>query len=324
MNQAQWQPSASIENLKLRASIIRKIRHFFEQREVLEVDTPSLSQASVTDVHLASFQTRFVGPGYSQGIPLYLQTSPEYAMKRLLAAGSGAIFQMSKAFRNEESGRHHNPEFTMLEWYRPGFDHFQLMDEIDALMQTVLNCQSAERLTYQQAFTTHLGLDPLTASLEELKQLCSQHGFANISDDETDKDTLLQLLFSMKVETQIGQKTPCFVYDFPASQAALAKINKSDPRVAERFELYYQNMELANGFNELTNAKEQAKRFEQDNQKRQLMGLPKVDIDKHLIAALEHSLPECSGVALGIDRLIMLALNAKAIKEVIAFDVERA
>lgn len=324
MTDKLWQPSASIEALKQRAQVIRKIRQFFEARDVLEVDTPSLSQASVTDVHLVSFNTRFAGPGYSQGVPLYLQTSPEFAMKRLLAAGSGAIFQISKAFRNEESGRHHNPEFTMLEWYRPGFDHFQLMDEINDLIQNVLACDSAERITYQDAFMTHLSLDPLTATMEELKQVCSEQGFANISDTETDRDTLLQLLFSMRVETQIGQQTPCFVYDFPASQAALANINKNDPRVAERFELYYQNMELANGFNELTNAKEQAKRFENDNLKRKEMGLTQVGIDYHLISALEHGLPQCSGVALGVDRLIMLALKANAIKQVIAFDVERA
>ncbi|RTR34822.1 elongation factor P--(R)-beta-lysine ligase [Shewanella atlantica] len=324
MTQPMWQPSASIANLRKRAEILTAIRAFFHQADVLEVETPSLSQASVTDVHLASFATQFVGPGFANGVPLYLQTSPEYAMKRLLAAGSGAIFQISKAFRNEESGRHHNPEFTMLEWYRPGFDHFQLMDEIDRLMQHILVCLPAEKFTYQEVFELHLGVDPLVASLEELKAVCSKHGFANISETETDKDTLLQLLFCTQVEPNIGQKAPCFVYDFPASQASLANICSSDSRVAERFELYYQNMELANGFNELTDAAEQAHRFKQDNLKRQSMGLPSVSIDSHLISALEHGLEPCSGVALGIDRLIMLALGCDSIKQVISFDIERA
>jgi len=324
VNAPLWQPSASIKNLKQRAEIIRNIREFFYQRNVMEVETPTLSQASVTDIHLISFNTQFVGPNFSKGLPLYLQTSPEYAMKRLLAGGSGAIFQISKAFRNEESGKHHNPEFSMLEWYRPGFDHFELMDEIDLLMQFILKCDKAQRITYQNAFETVFNVNPLTASLEMLKKLCEQHGFENIAQNETDKDTLLQLLFSMVVEPTIGQKQPCFIYDFPASQAALAKINKDNPKVADRFELYFKNMELANGFNELTDANEQLKRFASDNQKRASMGLVQVQPDHNLIDALASGMPECAGVALGIDRLIMLALEQSQIKDVISFDIERA
>lgn len=283
-----WAPSASIETLKQRAAILRSIREFFYARDVLEVETPSLSAASVTDVHLASFNTKFVGPGHAGGLPLFLQTSPEFAMKRLLAAGSGAIFQLCKAFRNEEAGSHHNPEFTMLEWYRPGFDEFALMDEMDELMRLVLDVEPATRLTYQQAFEQALGLDPLTASIEQLKQLACEQGFADIAQNETHKDTLLQLLFCMKVEPRIGQEKPCFVYHFPASQAALAQICEHDTRVAGRFELYYKNMELANGFNELTNASEQAKRFNEDNAYRAVNGLKQVPMDTRLIKALEH------------------------------------
>lgn len=319
-----WAPSAELKTLQQRAAVLRTIREFFYQRNVMEVETPSLSAASVTDVHLASFNTHFVGPGHAAGLPLYLQTSPEFAMKRLLAAGSGAIYQLCKAFRNEEAGKHHNPEFTMLEWYRPGFDEFALMDEIDELMQLVLNVLPAERLTYQQAFEQVLGLDPLTASLEQLQQLAIELGFADIAADETHRDTLLQLLFCMKVEPTIGQQKPCFVYHFPASQAALASICQHDQRVAGRFELYYQNMELANGFNELTDAQEQAKRFMGDNTYRKENNLPEVPIDSRLIKALEHGLPQCAGVALGIDRLVMLATQKQTIKEVIAFDVDRA
>jgi lysyl-tRNA synthetase class 2 len=319
-----WAPSASIETLKQRAVILRTIRDFFYARDVMEVETPSLSGASVTDVHLASFNTTFVGPGHAEGLPLFLQTSPEFAMKRLLAAGSGAIFQLCKAFRNEEAGSHHNPEFTMLEWYRPGFDEFALMDEMDELMQLILTVDPAQRLTYQHAFKSVLGLDPLTAGIEQLQQLACEHGFADIANNETHKETLLQLLFCMKVEPTIGQDKPCFVYHFPASQAALAQICKHDERVAGRFELYYKNMELANGFNELTNASEQAKRFDEDNVYRAANNLKKIPMDTRLIAALEHGLPQCAGVAMGIDRLVMLATGNKKIKDVIAFDVQRA
>jgi lysyl-tRNA synthetase class 2 len=324
MSAILWAPSASIETLKQRAVILRTIREFFYTRNVMEVETPSLSGASVTDVHLASFSTTFVGPGHAGGLPLYLQTSPEFAMKRLLAAGSGSIFQLCKAFRNEEAGSHHNPEFTMLEWYRPGFDEFALMDEMDELIQLILNVESAERLTYQQVFKQALGVDPLTADISQLQHLACEHGFADIAQYETHKDTLLQLLFCMKVEPTIGQNKPCFVYHFPASQAALAQICTHDERVAGRFELYYKNMELANGFNELTNASEQAKRFDEDNAYRAANGLNKVPMDTRFIAALEHGLPQCAGVALGIDRLVMLATHKDKIKEVIAFDVQSA
>ncbi|MCF6435614.1 elongation factor P--(R)-beta-lysine ligase [Pseudoalteromonas sp. MMG022] len=324
MPEQLWAPSADISTLKQRAKILATIRAFFAKREVLEVETPSMCGASVTDVHLVSFKTRFVGPGNHQGQDLYLQTSPEFAMKRLLASGSGPIYQLAKAFRNEESGRHHNPEFTMLEWYRPGFDEFDLMDEIDQLMQLVLKCRPCTSMTYQQAFMDVLGLDPLSASLDELKQCASEHGYTDIAATETNPDTLLQLLFCMQIEPKIGIDAPCFVYHFPASQAALAKLNEQDPRVAGRFELYYRGMELANGFNELTDANEQTHRFEQDNQLRAQMGLPQVAIDQHFIEALKQGLPACSGVALGVDRLIMLALDKNRIDEVISFAVGRA
>lgn len=320
----QWQPSSSNQHLRKRAAIIRQIRDFFYQRNVLEVDTPLLSQASVTDVHLSSFSTEFVGPGFAKGLTLYLQTSPEFAMKRLLAADLGAIYQLGKAFRNEEAGRHHNPEFTMLEWYRPGFDHFDLMNEISELLTVVLGTKEVERFTYQQAFEQVLKIDPLSASLAQLQHVCQLQGFGDIAANETDRDTLLQLLFSMCVETQIGQTIPCFVYHFPASQAALAKLCPEDNQVAERFELYYKNMELANGFHELTDAAEQLKRFNADNSKRRAAGRSEVPIDRNLIAALESGIEPCAGVAIGIDRLIMLALECSHIKEVLSFDVTRA
>ncbi|MBE3656398.1 elongation factor P lysine(34) lysyltransferase [Vibrio navarrensis] len=314
-----WQPTASIPQLRQRAALIARIRQFFAQRNVLEVDTPAMSHATVTDVHLHTFQTQFVGPGYAQGSPLFLMTSPEFHMKRLLAAGSGCIYQLGKAFRNEENGRYHNPEFTMLEWYRVGFDHHALMDEMDELLQLVLSTAPAERMTYQEAFLRVLGVCPLQASMTELKLSASELGLSDIAEAEEDRDTLLQLLFSIGVEGEIGQQVPAFVYDFPASQAALAKINPNDPRVADRFEVYFKGIELANGFHELDNAQEQLRRFEQDNRKRVDMGLAEQPIDYHLIAALQSGLPECAGVALGVDRLIMLALGCDHIDQVTAF-----
>ncbi|MGB2078946.1 MAG: elongation factor P--(R)-beta-lysine ligase [Vibrio sp.] len=319
-----WQASASIAHLKQRSQLIRMIRHFFESRDVLEVDTPSLSQASTTDVHLHTFESNFIGPDFAKGQAVYLMTSPEFHMKRLLAGGSGSIFQICKAFRNEENGRYHNPEFTMLEWYRVGFDHHDLMAEMAELLQTVLACESVDKITYQDAFLQVLDVCPLEASLDELKQVAYKLGLEDISRDETHRDTLLQLLFSIGIEPKIGQKNPVCVYNFPASQAALAKINQEDPRVADRFEVYFKGIELANGFHELDDAKEQLKRFEQDNQTRVEMGLKPQPIDHHLIAALESGLPACAGVALGVDRLLMLAIGVDHIDQITAFPFPRA
>ncbi|MGR2768592.1 MULTISPECIES: elongation factor P--(R)-beta-lysine ligase [Photobacterium] len=319
-----WQPTASLPQLKQRAAILAQIRAFFAARDVLEVDTPAMSQATVTDIHLHTFQTQFVGPGFANGQQLYLMTSPEFHMKRLLAAGSGPIYQICKSFRNEESGRYHNPEFTMLEWYRPGFDHHTLMDEMDDLLQMVLQCGAAERMTYQQAFLTVLGVCPLTAEMDALKAVAATLGLADIAEPEDDRDTLLQLLFSVGVEAKIGQQAPAFVYDFPASQAALAQISPADERVAERFEVYFKGIELANGFHELADGDEQLARFEADNRKRLEMGLAPQPIDLHLVNALRAGFPDCAGVALGIDRLIMLALGQDHIDRVTAFPIEIA
>ena len=321
---ATWQPSAPIPNLLKRAAVMAEIRRFFTDRGVLEVETPCMSQATVTDIHLFPFETRFVGPGHSQGLNLYLMTSPEYHMKRLLAAGCGPVFQLCRSFRNEEMGRHHNPEFTMLEWYRPCYDMYRLINEVDDLLQQVLECQPAESLSYQQAFQRHLEIDPLSADKAQLREVAAKLDLSNIADTEEDRDTLLQLLFTMGVEPHIGKDRPTFIYHFPATQASLAQISPGDHRVAERFEVYYKGIELANGFHELTDAHEQRLRFEQDNRKRAARGLPQQPIDNNLLAALEAGLPDCSGVALGVDRVVMLALGAESIGEVIAFTVDRA
>ncbi|OUS29897.1 elongation factor P lysine(34) lysyltransferase [Thalassotalea sp. 42_200_T64] len=322
-----WQASANLENLKKRADVLATIRAFFAERNVLEVDTQALSHATVTDLHLVSFETQFLRAGANENsaTTLYLQTSPEFAMKRLLASGSGCIYQICKAFRNEESGRFHNPEFTILEWYRVGFDHFALMREVSQLVERILKCQPAEHFTYQQVFINHVGVDPLQCTMADLQQAVLAHQLhADWVVQEHNLDTLLQYLFSELVEPKIGQRVPCVVYNFPASQAALAKISSDDNRVAERFELYFKGIELANGFHELTDSVEQKQRFEADNRLRQSYNLQTKPIDKNLLQALTHGFPDCAGVALGIDRLVMLTVDARAIDDVIAFPVNRA
>lgn len=327
INPEHWQPTASIELLLKRAKIVKKIREFFADRCILEVETPILSQAAVTDLHLSSFETIFSQPGMvnlEQGHKFSLITSPEYHMKRLITAGSGPIYQIGKCFRNQEDiGRYHNPEFTMLEWYRIQFDMMQMINEVDDLLQSILDTEPAEYISYQNAFIKYLNIDPLDTSRDELINAINKLdlGF-NAQDD--DIDTLLQFLFTFGIEPKIGQERPTAVYHFPASQAALAEICCEDHRTAKRFEFYYKGVELANGFKELTNAKEQRIRFERDNQERLARGLPAQTIDEYLLSAMEAGLPECSGVAVGLDRLIMLALEQTTISQVMSFNMENA
>ncbi|CAK9886186.1 MAG: Elongation factor P--(R)-beta-lysine ligase [Candidatus Erwinia impunctatus] len=319
-----WQPSATIDNLLKRGAIINEIRRFFADRGLLEVETPAMSRARVTDIHLVTFTTHFVGPGRSEGQDLYLITSPEYHMKRLLAAGSGPIFQICRAFRNEESGQYHNPEFTMLEWYRPHYDMYRLINEVDDLLQCVLECPPVEMLSYQQAFLRYLDLDPLSCDLQQLRLAAEKSGEGELARREDDRDILLQLLFMLGVEPHIGKEKPVVIYHFPASQAALAEISSEDHRVAERFEVYFKGVELANGFRELTDSREQRQRFERDNRQRAARGMTVQPVDELLLEALSHGIPECSGVAIGVDRLVMLALNAERLSDVIAFDINRS
>lgn len=323
-----WQPGANANTLKARAQMLRQIREFFFERDVLEVETPLMASAGVTDPHLVNFETQYLMPGETSGSQLFLQTSPEYAMKRLLCANllqeCGGIYQICKAFRNEEQGRFHNPEFTMLEWYRTGFDHWQLMDEMEALVSDLLNTEKFERLSYQYAFRQYLDFDPINGSDADLYQVCREHGFADFVNSDNVRDTLLQLLFSHRIEPRIGQYVPCFIYHFPASQAALAQISPENEKVAERFELYFKGIELANGFHELKSPLEQAKRFDSDNQNRKELGIKQAKIDDKFLAALAQGLPNCAGVAMGLDRLLMLITGIENIDEVLSFSVSRA
>lgn len=321
-SKSNWQPSASFENLKLRAKLFAQIREFFSTRGVLEVDTPLMCSTSVTNTHIESIPALFKTYSSNEEQRYYLQTSPEYAMKRLLAAGSGAIFQICKAFRQSEVGRVHNPEFSMLEWYRPGFDHHALMDEMDELLQLLLAVAPAERKTYAAIFQEYLQIDPHHASLDELAT-CAQKHKLDIQTNITDRDIWLQLLMSECIEPHIGKERPIFIYDFPVTQAALARIKLGSPNTASRFEVYMHGLELANGFHELQNAAEQRKRFEQNCAERAELNLPSMQIDELFLAALEHGLPDCAGVAVGLDRLVMIAAHSKSISDVLSFNFSR-
>jgi lysyl-tRNA synthetase class 2 len=399
-----WRPTASRARLERRASALAQVRAFFATRGVMEVDTPIIVNAPVTDVHIHSAEVRFPDSGgnasaRAEGEPaatrailhdredaplFFLHTSPEFAMKRLLAAGSGDIYQICHVARGLERGRHHNAEFTLTEWYRNGFTLERLMDEVEALARHVLGAVAesfaSERVTYRDAFVRQLGIDPLTSTLDQLQQVAHDLGLArptapappsaipsasaqpssstpagasarsststppSTSVPSVDssrsappasaerrppvadpaRDECLDLLMAAKIGPKLGRKALTFIHRYPASQAALARLDPIDPRCALRFELYCEGLELANGFHELASASEQRARFEDDRAERQRRGLPVHDLDQRLLDALSHGLPDCAGVALGFDRLLMLASGATHIDEVIPFPIERA
>lgn len=308
-----WQPSASVKMLQKRAQFLAQIRTFFNERQYLEVETPVMAHYGVTDAYLSNIKATFRNNPYS------LQTSPEYHMKRLLAAGSGPIFQLARVFRDDELGRWHNPEFTLLEWYQLGIDHHALMDEMDLLLNQLMGCKPMIRITYQDAFKEACDVDPFSASINELQQVLLKNNLADVlAPNEQDKDQYLFLLMSHVVEPFFADESaPVAVYGFPPTQASLAQIRDG---VAERFEVYYRGVELANGFHELTDFNAQEKRFAMDLELRKKLGLPLPDPDEWLLAALNHGLPQCSGVALGVDRALALAMNKSNISEVLSFD----
>lgn len=316
-----WRTQAPWTNLRRRAQMLALTRQFFAARDVLEVETPLMCHSTATDLHLQSVT---VNHGEA---PAYLQTSPEFAMKRLLAAGSGPIYQLCKAFRAAERGRRHNPEFSMLEWYRPGFTDHDLMDEVEALLRTLLSPHldfpdAMARITYRQAFRAYLGFDPMLLDDDALCQRArALPGAASL---DLGRNGALDLLMSQGVEPQL--QTPVFVYQFPAAQAALACIEPDEDGfpVARRFEAFIAGIELANGYQELTDAAEQEARFHADNAARREAGMAEIVVDQRLLAALRHGLPPSAGVAVGFDRLVMLATGAQHIEEVMAFTSDQA
>lgn len=316
---ANWQPSASIDNIRLRAELLAKVREFFRVNGVMEVETPLLCSTTATDPHLESISVSKVYSGELR--EFFLQTSPEFAMKKLLAAGSGCIFQICKAFRQDEGSRRHNPEFTMLEWYRVGSDEHQLMDEVAELVEVVTGRLVAERLTYRELFQQHLAIDPHSCTRVQLLETANRH--INFNNAGYTHDELLHLLLSEVIEPALNQD--CFVYDFPANMAALAATGEDvqGVTIARRFELFMDGMEIANGYFELADASIQQRRFESDLEQRRAKQRRDLPIDFDLIAALEKGLPSCSGVALGVDRLLMLASGANSIDRVISFNLPR-
>lgn len=320
-----WQPTASIENLRKRAELFDYIRDFFKQRDVLEVDTPVMSHCAVSDPFIDSIEVNYQASVGLKIAPMYLQTSPEYAMKRLLAAGSGSIYQMGKVFRNGEHGGRHNPEFTMLEWYRPGMDDADLMGEVEALIKPVLKIDgSVERITYSDLFQKYLGFRPENTGLADLIAETRKHIDIELQDD--DPDTWLNLLMSHVIEPELKALKAVFVTEYPASQAALAKVRegKRGFPIAARFELFVRGVELANGYHELTDADEQKRRLEADQEQRKNLDLPLRPLDMRLVEALKKGIPDCAGVALGVDRLLMLAVSADALADIIPFDLTKA
>jgi len=314
---SDWRPAASAGVLKLRAKLFHEARRFFAERDVLEVDTPALGVSTAFDVHISSLETRLSGAGPGR---FYLQTSPESFMKRLLAAGSGSIYQFARSFRNGEVGRLHNPEFVMLEWYRVGIDLPELMDEVESLASRLLGGGApAVRLSYRQAFERFVGMDPFTASAEDIAETCHQLGLGGPARDRTEG---LDLILSRRVQTAISPRRT-FLYDFPPEQAAMAKVRREQPPVASRFEYFIEGVEIANGYDELDDAGEQARRMAANAETRRRTGLPVPPVDQRLLDALEHGLPPCCGVALGFDRVVMLAAGKDDVRAVMPFPVDR-
>ena len=318
---SDWAPTASLATLRLRARMLERVRTHFAATGALEVETPAMVQAGVTDVHLESLEVRRAD-GMRAG---FLHTSPEYAMKRLLAAGAPDIYQVCRVFREGERGRRHNPEFTMVEWYRLGIDHHALMDDVERLLRALIGpfrtIGETRRVPYSSAFQQALGMDPLAVATVELHKSLVSAGMDVPESVVRERDSLLDLAMATLVAAKFPSDAITFLYDFPASQAALARVRGP---VASRFEAFWGELELANGFHELGDAAEQSARFQADRAERARRGLPDREPDRRFIAGLASGLPPCAGVALGFDRVVMVASGAGSLDEVVAFPVERA
>ena len=313
---SSWQSSANIEVLTRRARMLQDIRAFFDARQIMEVETPLLSRSSATDVHLQSFSTDF------KDKKRYLNTSPEFAMKRLLAMHRRAIYQVCKSFRVDEIGPNHNPEFTLLEWYRPGFSLSQLMTELELLLVAIgINNVAINRVSYKMLFEQYAGINPHHVTSQQCRDRALEYGIEIPVGLEDDVDEWLDWLLTQCVLPTLDKEQFTIIYDYPQSQCALARCyrNESDEMVAARFELFYGEIELANAFDELTDAQEQERRFNSENGERAEAGLPVQPIDRHLLAALQYGLPPCSGIALGLDRLLMMLCAKKQVADVLTF-----
>lgn len=322
-------PTASIEVLRKRAEILQRLRKFFDDLNFFEVETPLLSHDIVVDryIHPVGISKQCVtNRDVDAERRLWLQTSPEFGMKRIMAAGAPAIYQICKAFRQGEAGNRHNPEFTMLEWYRAGDDLQTGMELLAELVEAILEKPKTELVTYQDAFKEHAGIDPFEASIDQMQESLTDNDvqWAESDSGNNNRDDWLNMLLSEVVEPRLGTGCPTIIYDWPASQSALSVVRPGEPDVAERFEIYVDGCELANGYHELLDPDELSKRNSLNNQLRVKDGSPILPEGGRLLEAMRHGLPECAGVALGVDRLVMLATGAVAIKDVIAFPMDRA
>jgi len=325
--QRTFPPTASWPVLQLRAKLLRTLREFFHERGFLEVETPLLSAESIADRYLDPLPVMLDEATRAGDLPevMWLQTSPEAAMKRLLASGAEAIYQVTRSFRGGERGRLHNPEFTIVEWYRAGDDMQAGMALLSDLCQRLLGRGPAQAVTYREAFGQHLGLDPLACELEELRRRAHELGGVTPTPGKAQqRDELLNFLLAAAVESHLGVESPTLLVDYPASQAALAKVRDQSPAVAERFELYVSGVELANGYHELLDAKVLRQRQTLAAEQRLADGKPALPPCERLLAAMRHGLPHCTGVALGFDRIVMLAAGASHIAEVLPFPIDRA
>ena len=324
MTMPDWKPAASLDALRLRAALNAMVRGFFAERDVLEEETPVFSQAGNTDPNIESFEAQFSGPAAAGAPRRWLRTSPEFALKRLLAAGVGHCYELGRVFRNGEFGRQHNPEFSMLEWYRVGWTHHQLMDETAELVQAALRLvgrsASVRETSYRQLYQDHFGFDAMTAGEAELRAPLAVYA---IDDDGLTRDDWLDLLMTHLVQPNFPANRILMVYDYPKSQAALARVRQGEVPVAERFELYLGPVELANGYRELGDADEQRERLARDHSLRRKRGQPLPAFDERLLAALP-SMPDCAGVALGMDRLLQCLLGVDRLDEVLAIPFDRA
>lgn len=318
-------PSAAWPMLQLRARLLARVREFFAARGFLEVETPLLSADVVVDRHLEPFETWLQNDAGQQGRRLFLQTSPEFAMKRLLAAGGEAIYQITRAFRQGEIGRLHNPEFTIIEWYRRGDALAEGMALLSEVCEALLERGPAQRLTYRAAFQQFAAVDPLEDDARQLRSRLVERGIAPPGSLEPDdRDGWLDLLLVECVEPNLGRGRPTILHDYPPSQAALARVREEHPPVAERFELYVDGIELANGYHELLDAGVLRARNRRNNVLRQRDGHGSLPEESRLLAAMDHGLPPCAGVALGFDRIVMLAAGASCLAEVLPFPIDRA
>lgn len=316
--------SQRIENLKQRAELLKRLRAFFDAREFFEVETPLLSADVVVDRHIEPIHVSQLNAGVAEGpSSLWLQTSPEFAMKRLLAEGAEKIYQICKAFRNSERGPQHNPEFTMLEWYRVGDDYEQGRNLLADFAKSVFSCDQVDQVSYSEAFQSQFGLCPLTSSQEQLLELAHANTQVKFGGSES-RDEVLNALLSECLEPTLGLRRPLILFDFPASQSALARIRRDSPPVAERFELYYRGVELANGYHELSDPVELLARNHTVNQQRVADGNQPLRPESRLLDAMRKGLPDCCGVAVGVDRLLMLQLGAETIEEIISYPIEFA